>query len=85
MMMVNGKRITIPSYRMSPEDRLSIRQGSVLKPLFSDLEERLANQKQPMWIKFDMSKKEATVVSEPKYEPADSMFDINAILEFYSR
>jgi len=84
-LMVNGKRITIPSYRMSIGDAMAIRAGSVAKPLFSGLEERLASLKQPAWIRFDTSKKEAQIVGEPKYEPADSMFDINAILEFYSR
>lgn len=84
-MMVNGKRITIPSYRLSLNDVMTIRSGSSAKPLFAGLEERLSSLKQPAWIKFDSTKKEAQIVGEPKYEPADSMFDINAILEFYSR
>jgi len=84
-LLVNGKRITVPSYRLSIGDILSIRQASIAKPLFQSLEERLKERTSPSWIKFDFEKKAALVEGAPKYVGADSMFDINVILEFYSR
>ncbi len=84
-MMVNGKRITIPSFALSEGDTLSIRPASVNKPLFKDLEERLKTHNRPAWIGFDADTKTATVQGKPKYESGESLYDINAILEFYSR
>ncbi len=82
---VNGKRITIPSFRMTMGDALSIRPGSLAKPLFVNLEERLKQHSGPAWISFDHEKKTATIQGVPIFQPAESLFDINAILEFYSR
>ena len=84
-LMVNGKRITIPSHRLTLNDILSIRVVSSGKALFQNLDERLKEKTPPAWIALDQGKKTATVQGMPKYEPADSLFDINAILEFYSR
>lgn len=84
-MTVNGKRITIPSYKLSLKDVLAIRSASITKPLFASLEERLKAYTHPAWIKFDFDKKSAEIQGMPKYEGGDSLFNINAILEFYSR
>jgi small subunit ribosomal protein S4 len=83
--LVNGKRITIPSYHLSIGDVLSIRPGSANKPLFQSLEERLKSYSQPSWMKFDHEKKTAEIQGVPKYAGSDSLFNINVILEFYSR
>jgi len=84
-MLVNGKRITIPSYKLSEGDVLSIRVASSGKPLFQGLDERLKAHTVPAWIKFDFDKKTATVQGMPKYEQSENLFDLNAVLEFYSR
>jgi len=84
-MFVNGKRITIPSMQLGLSDSISIRPASSGKALFASLEERLKTYTQPAWIKFDFDKKEAQIQGMPKFDKGNSMFDMNAILEFYSR
>ncbi len=84
-MTINGKRITIPSYELKEGDVLSIRTASLTKPLFADLDERLKGREIPSWIKFDFDKKTATVQGQPKYNGAETLFDLNVVLEFYSR
>jgi len=84
-MKLNGKRITIPSMRLSQDDVITIREGSSKKPLFDNLDERLKTFTPPAWIKLDFDKREAKIQGMPSHEGADSLFDINAILEFYSR
>ncbi len=84
-LLVNGKRITIPSYRLSEGDVLSQRVASASKPLFASLNERVKGMNHPAWLRFDKEKNSATVIAIPKYEPSDSLFDMNAVLEFYSR
>lgn len=84
-LMVNGKRITIPSYRLSVGDVLSIRTQSKDKPLFRELPERLKTVKTQPWLQVDGTIGSAGVEGLPKYEQSESMFDLNAVLEFYSR
>jgi len=83
--LVNGKRITIPSMRLKIGDTVSLRVASSTKPLFASLDERLKSYKEPNWLAVDKDKKVAKIQGVPKYEAGDSLFNINVILEFYSR
>ncbi|MEK7180475.1 MAG: 30S ribosomal protein S4 [Patescibacteria group bacterium] len=82
---VNGKRVTRPSYQMELKDKIKIRELSAGKGMFVNLDERLKNLTSPSWIKFDVTKKEAEVVGMPMREGSDMLFDLNSVLEFYSR
>jgi small subunit ribosomal protein S4 len=82
---VNGKKITIPSMRLSEGDVLGIRPGSEQRGMFASMEERLAGTNRPAWINFDLNTKTAKIQGTPKYETHESMFDLKAVLEFYSR
>lgn len=82
---VNGKRVTRPSYQMELKDKVKIRELSATKGMFATLDERLKNLTSPSWIKFDTTKKEAEVVGMPMLEGKDMLFDLNSVLEFYSR
>ena len=82
---VNGKRVDIPSRRMSVGEKIAIRSGSISKALFSSLDDRIKNVTIPSWIKFDATKKEAEVQGMPQFIPGENMFDLNTVIEFYSR
>jgi len=84
-MMVNGRRVDIPSYKLKIGDIVSIRPASLSKPLFANLDEKLADRKIPAWIAFDMKKKSAEIQGMPKMEHAELLFDLGAVVEFYSR
>jgi small subunit ribosomal protein S4 len=83
--LVNGKKVNIPSFKVSIDDKVSIREGSLKKAMFVNLNDKLKNVTVPNWIKFDFNKKEATIQSKPKMQGTDLMFDLSAVLEFYSR
>ncbi len=82
---VNGKRLTIPSYALSVGDTISIREGSLKKPLFKNIDEKLKDVKVPSWLALDVSKKEAKVQGTPKIAPNELTFDIPQILQYYSK
>jgi len=82
---VNNKKVTIPSYQVSVGDVIGIREGSKKKPLFATLEERLKTVKFPSWLKFDIQKKEGVVDGAPRIGKDEVLFDVGAVLEFYSR
>ncbi len=82
---VNGRKITVPSYEVKVGDRLSIREGSQRKALFAKLDEQLKETKSPVWLTVDADKKEITVAGEPTADMTDLLFDVRAVLEFYTR
>lgn len=82
---VNGKRVTTPSMRLSVGDKIEINARSVGKPLFENLDERLRNTAVPAWIKFDNAKKVGEIVGTPVLVKTENVFDLNTVIEFYSR
>lgn len=83
--LVNGKRVTIPSFKLSEGDVVSIRKESQNKAMFAGLDERQKNVTVPSWIKFDYDKKVGAIQGKPNVQNADLLFDLNAVFEFYSR
>lgn len=82
---VNGRKVDIPSFRVKVKDEITIKDSSQNKKIFENMEERIAESKSPDWISFDLKNKKIKVVGEPKLKAEDIMFDIDAVLEFYSR
>ena len=83
--LVNGKRVNVPSRRLGPGEKVEIAERSKNKPLFSDLDEKIKNITVPSWLNFDFVKKVAEVKSMPVMVRTENMFDLNAVIEFYSR
>ncbi len=82
---LNGRRVTNPSITVRIGDKVSINKRSESKPLFATLDARLKDLTLPAWIKFDHSKKIAEIVSKPSYVKTENLFDLNTVIEFYSR
>jgi small subunit ribosomal protein S4 len=81
--IVNDHRVTIPSYELKEGDTVKIREGSKSSKLFTNLAEKLKEYTAPAWLAFNVEKLEGKVLAKPKN--AESFFDLNAVLEFYSR
>lgn len=82
---VNGRRVTIPSYRIKPGDILTVREGSKAKGVFNGLAERLEQFKAPIWAAVDPTHLKGTMQSNPKAAEGETMFNLASIIEFYSR
>ena len=80
---VNNKKVTIPSYKLSISDVIAINGRSKNLGPFQDITKKLKNFEFPQWISFDPGRGEGKVKGKPKYEK--TFFDLNAVLEFYSR
>lgn len=83
--VVNGTRVTIPSYTVRIGDVIRLRPSSEKKPLFANLRDTMRDRESPVWLRFDIEKGEATVVGTPKLVRTALPFNIAAILEFYRR
>ncbi len=83
--LINGVKVTIPSYTVSEKDAITIRDGSQKKKLFEQAAEKMKNAPAVNWIKSESEKKRAEIVGMPKFAVGETPFDIGAILEFYKR
>lgn len=82
---LNGKKITIPSCEVRTGDVLRIRDGSKGKVIFSKLDEELKNVKCPSWMTVDPKDKVITITAAPSTDMTELLFDVKAVLEFYTR
>lgn len=82
---VGGRRVTVPSYRVNEGDEITVREGSKGKGVFATLSEQVSNASGADWLKGDVSAMSITVVGMPVLVSTDVQFDIQAVIEFYSR
>jgi len=82
---VNGKRNSIPSYKLSIGDVITIRESSKVKPLFKNIDEKLKEKTTPSWLAFNKDKKEGKVQGLPKIPENELSFDVFQIFQYYSR
>lgn len=82
---VNGKKMTIPSHRVKVGDVISVREGSRQTGLFVNLAETHEATGVPAWLSFDVKKLEGSMKAAPAYNPAETLFDPEQVMEYYSR
>ena len=83
--MINGRKTTIPSYQVREKDVISIRDGSKENGLYTTLTEEHEKAGIPSWLTFDLKKLSGSVSARPVYDPVESLFDPEQVLEYYSR
>ncbi len=81
--MVNGRKVTVPSFTVKPGDAIEIREGSKGKKIWNGLPDKMKDYVFPGWVNFDPSAMRGKILAKPK--KTDTFFDLNAVLEFYSR
>jgi small subunit ribosomal protein S4 len=85
-LLVNGTRITVPSYRLKKGDTITVREGSRTSPLFAHMTSNEGGVRSiPAWLSVDLSTMVAKVEGEPSYTVAEIPLDYPAVFEFYSR
>lgn len=84
-MTVNGKRMTVPSYRVKPTDVLAVREGSRGSSLFANLNETLAEYRAPEWVAYNPTSFEGALKQLPSYTAGEMGVDVQAVFEFYTR
>ncbi len=81
--LVNGKKVTIPSYRVKVGDAMSLKETSQKSKLFEGLSEKLAKKELPPWLAADATKLTAKILNAPALDRPN--FDSKLIIGFYSR
>lgn len=83
--IVNGRRLNVPSYKVRENDVITVREGSKDSVMFTSLSEAHETATVPAWLTFDLKKITGTIKTIPTYNPAESLFDPAQVLEYYSR
>lgn len=83
--LINGRRVTIPSYKVMVGDVIGIRAGSVSNGFFANIAEKAGKIPVPLWLNFDPKKNEAEVRGKPILDKGSSEYNLTSVLEFYSR
>lgn len=85
--LVNGRRMTVPSHHVRIADVLSIREGSKESPLFGKGEEgeEVTVRPQPVWASFDRGSLTGVISAEPQFVSGESLLDFGVVFEYYSR
>ena len=85
MFLVNGKRVTSPSYRVKPGEVISVRPKKKDSPVFSTILAKNEKYAAPKWLRADTAVLKVEVVTEPTPEDAEQSVDMRQVVEFYSR
>lgn len=83
--VVNGRKVTIPSYHVKIGDVIGIRSESRLIKIFEDLRTKLKQYEPPVWLVLDKEKLEGKCLAGPDASNTNFPFDSNLVVQFYSR
>ena len=82
---VNGKKVDIPSYLVSPGDVISVKEGSRGKTKMKAILEATEGKVIPKWLDLDRNTLEAKVVTLAAREDIDLPLEEQLIVEYYSK
>jgi small subunit ribosomal protein S4 len=82
---VNGKKVTIPSYSVSPGDVVGIKESSVENVHIQQSVNTSRSRGVPVWLELDAEKPQGKVLSLPTREDLTMPVQENLIVELYSK
>ena len=85
LLTVNGKKVTIPSYQVRIGDVIEIKSNKKDAKLFKDLSEKLKTYETVSWLNLDAKKLTGKVMGEPSMDVINPTFNVQMIIEFYSK
>ena len=85
--LVNDKKVSIPSYEVKMGDEIKIKEGSKKSTFFNTLAPQwLTKYEAPAWVEIDKIQMTGKVKGHPTLEESGlNPNDLQAIIEFYSR
>lgn len=84
--VLNGRRVDIPSIRLKPGDEFEVRAKSQANSYFKSIADEVKGNKVSVsWLSFDPKKMSAKVTGVPNRDEIDAEISEQLIIEFYSR
>lgn len=85
LFLVDGVRVTSPSYRVKPGQVISVRPKAKSSPIFASILEKHSKYQAPKWLKVELNQLKSEVIALPAPDDAEQALDMRQIVEFYSR
>ncbi len=83
--LVNGKCVNIPSYRVKAGDKIEIKEKNKSSQRYKDILEVTGGRLVPAWLEADQENLSGTVVELPVREQIDVPVNETLIVELYSK
>jgi len=83
--LVNGKRVNIPSYQVRVGDVIEIKEDSKSLQRFKDIVETTGSRLVPEWLQADKDNLSGKIVSVPNRDQIDVEIQETLIVELYSK
>jgi small subunit ribosomal protein S4 len=83
--LINGKKVNIPSYQVTPGDVISLKEKSRKNELIVDNLEGAVRRGVPSWLEIDQPKMQGTVKAMPNREEITMPIQEQLIVELYSK
>ncbi len=82
---VNGRRVNIPSFLVSKDDEVAVREKSRKNPFIISSMEAIAGRGVPVWLTVDGQAMRGQVLELPTREEIQAPIEESLIVELYSR
>lgn len=83
--LVDGKKVTIPSYRVKSGQLVAVKKTSQERKVFQEVMPALEKIQVPGWINAEKKSFEGKVVGMPTLAEVNPLYDVRLITEYYSR
>jgi len=83
--MLNDRKTDVPSANVKLGDTVSFTPRGAKTEYAKIVQETVRSKQPPSWLSLDMAAMKGRVIGEPTLEVAESFFDPNVIVEYYSR
>lgn len=82
---INDRMVNIPSYMTKTGEEIKIKANKKNAKIFNNLGDSLKKQEVPGWLNLDTKEIKAKVLHQPSMEVIKPNFNIQMIVEYYSR
>lgn len=83
--LVNGKKVNVPSFLVSAGDEISIKEKSRTNPLINESLDAVERRGVPSWLEIDRSAFKSTIKTLPNREEVTMPIQEQLIVELYSK
>ena len=82
---VNDRRAFTPARELAVGDTVEVREGSKKRTLFLGVLERLKEHAPPNWLSLNADQLQGKITAAPSREAVESVINLPAVVEYYSR
>jgi len=82
---INDKKVDIPSYQLKTGEIIKIKDNKKNVKIFQSLLKKMEKKEMPSWINFDIKNTSAKILHEPDIKEIKPNFNIQMIIEYYSK